>query len=317
MNKKIMKLIFLLTFITLITSISFAEASTHLIVNIDSSNAVGAQYLSLNHLHPSDESNRRSLVGTTFLGDGSYLASVTFWAAYRDGVNSNFAFTLKARLYNCTGAYGSAEAIDTLLEETTETITSLDETADPTNTSSYGEETLHFTGTTTLTANAVYAVVIVLVAGNNVTYTVNDVHLLSDSTDLTFPGRMVQYVNSDWSFTAANDVCLLVTGTDTLGETAEATPAPLPTWAGFDTSDPDANYAAAVAFLIPVIVMLTPAFLLWFLGGRGKWSLLIGLAIGTGLGYMFGFVPPWLVFLVAVGVIGMAYSDVSSGGSYT
>lgn len=77
-------------------------------------------------------------------------------------------------------------------------------------------------------------------------------------------------------------------------------------------------YTEIANFLVPVIVMLVPAMLMWWLGGRGKWSLLIGLAIGTALGYVFiaGF-PLWLVFLVAIGIIGMAYSDVSGGGAYT
>lgn len=71
-------------------------------------------------------------------------------------------------------------------------------------------------------------------------------------------------------------------------------------------------------FIVPLLVMLLPAFLLWWFGGRGKWPLLIGLAIGTGLAYMFipGF-PVWLVFLVSIGIIGMAYSDVSSGNGMT
>lgn len=97
--------------------------------------------------------------------------------------------------------------------------------------------------------------------------------------------------------------------------TPDSTPGPTTTIAPTST---DELYAQLVDFLVPLLVMILPALLLWWLGGKGKWPLLIGLAIGTSLGYMFitGF-PLWLVFLVAIGIIGMAYSDVSSGGSYT
>lgn len=93
---------------------------------------------------------------------------------------------------------------------------------------------------------------------------------------------------------------------------------PAPTATVNPPTDTEQLFIDLTAFLTPVLVMMLPALILWWFGGKGKWPLLIGLAIGTGLGYVFitGF-PLWLVFLVAIGIIGMAYSDVSGGGAYT
>lgn len=101
-------------------------------------------------------------------------------------------------------------------------------------------------------------------------------------------------------------------------DTVASTPTPFPSGTPNNSNVNVDELANDIAdFLIPVIVMLVPAFLLWWLGGKGKWPILIGLAIGTGLGVYFDLVPMWIAFLVAVGLVGMAYSDVSSGGSYT
>lgn len=125
-----------------------------------------------------------------------------------------------------------------------------------------------------------------------------------------------EYFASAWSITDGGRFNLYLYGSDTPLTLPSASPTS-PTWTPFYGSGGDDSYGTAVNFLIPVAIMLLPALLLWWLGGRGKWPILIGLAIGTGLGYFFGYVPIWLVFLVAIGLIGMAYSDVSSGGSYT
>lgn len=105
----------------------------------------------------------------------------------------------------------------------------------------------------------------------------------------------------------------------TVPNAANATASPAPTGSAVTVpTDLDGIITSLTGFLVPLLITLMPAFLLWFLGGRGKWPMLIGLAIGTGLGYVFvaGF-PVWLVFLVAVGIIGMAYSDVNSGNGMT
>lgn len=90
----------------------------------------------------------------------------------------------------------------------------------------------------------------------------------------------------------------------------------LPTTPGYDwTDNTDLLVQNLMNFLVPIIVMLLPALLLMVITrSTGKWILLIGLTIGTGLGYFFSLVPLWLVFLVIIGLIGMAYQSVRGGG---
>lgn len=66
-----------------------------------------------------------------------------------------------------------------------------------------------------------------------------------------------------------------------------------------------------IEFCVPILVVLLPAALLCFITRRvDKWMILIGVTIGAGLGYYFGLVPMWIVFLVTIGLIGMAYQSV-------
>lgn len=72
------------------------------------------------------------------------------------------------------------------------------------------------------------------------------------------------------------------------------------------------NFAS---FAVPIVVMMLPVVLLMVVTrSMSKWILLIGLTIGAGLGYYFAMVPLWLVFLVVIGLIGMAYQSVRGGG---
>lgn len=86
---------------------------------------------------------------------------------------------------------------------------------------------------------------------------------------------------------------------------------------GGDWSDTDISALIdnAMEFLVPLIVILLPAILfIIFFKRTDKWLILIGLAIGVGLGYYFFNIPIWLVFLIAIGLIGMAYSEVRRNG---
>lgn len=81
------------------------------------------------------------------------------------------------------------------------------------------------------------------------------------------------------------------------------------------TGTSDEFIAAFMQFIVPLLVILLPAILLVvFTRSTDKWILLIGLTIGIGLGYAFGLVPLWLVFLIVIGLIGMAYQSVRGGG---
>lgn len=90
---------------------------------------------------------------------------------------------------------------------------------------------------------------------------------------------------------------------------------PLPTTGDYDYSDMDVVIAAVASFLIPLILFLLPAFLLGTMTKWSKWPIMIGLTIGSGLVYLFlGPQYLWLVFLVVIGLIGMAYQSVRGGG---
>lgn len=137
----------------------------------------------------------------------------------------------------------------------------------------------------------------------------NGTEFIGIENTVAWEGNSVTYHDSAY-YIETGDLWFTITGNT---EAPGATPAATSSGIIIDNT----LYEAIIDFLTPVFIMLVPSFLLWYLGGKGKWPLLIGLAIGTGLGFVFGLVPIWLVFLVAVGLIGMAYSDVSSGGSYT
>lgn len=179
-----------------------------------------------------------------------------------------------------------------------------------------------FSGTLNLTVGAEYDIVLqfadttINYGGGNYVSWGRD----ADSGDPNSPLNSIAYYWTGASFewvegSGLTDIAHFFYGWD---GAADATPTPT----AYPTYDPNSDteqlYADLVAFLTPLLVMILPALLLWWLGGKGKWPLLIGLAIGTGLGYVFvsGF-PIWLVFLVAIGIIGMAYSDVSSGNGMT
>lgn len=77
----------------------------------------------------------------------------------------------------------------------------------------------------------------------------------------------------------------------------------------------DELIADLVGFVVPIVIVLLPAILLITITrSTDKWILLIGITIGAGLGYFFNLVPVWVVFLVVIGLIGMAYQSVRGGG---
>lgn len=97
-------------------------------------------------------------------------------------------------------------------------------------------------------------------------------------------------------------------------DSPQTTPGPLPTGGlNVDTTDADVVMSALIDYGVPVVVMILPVAFLFLVGMRGKWPFLMGIAIGTGMGYLFGLVPVWLVFIVSIVEVGMAYQSVRSG----
>lgn len=95
-------------------------------------------------------------------------------------------------------------------------------------------------------------------------------------------------------------------------QSTEGTPTPSP----FGDAEWDATIANFTSFVVPLFVVILPMLLLMLITkSHDKWVILIGITIGVGLGYYFSMVPLWLVFLVTIGLIGMAYQSVRGGNS--
>lgn len=93
------------------------------------------------------------------------------------------------------------------------------------------------------------------------------------------------------------------------------TAAPLPTGGSYDTSDTNLVINTFVGYLIPLLLFLLPALILGWVTRWAKWPILIGLAIGSGLTYLFlGTQYLWLVVMVIIGIASMSYADFRSNG---
>lgn len=90
------------------------------------------------------------------------------------------------------------------------------------------------------------------------------------------------------------------------------TPTPAPTAAGLSTTNE--VITTFTGYLIPLIMFLLPALILGWLTRWQKWPILIGLAIGAGLTYLFlGTTYLWLVILVVIGIGASAYQSTRGG----
>lgn len=98
------------------------------------------------------------------------------------------------------------------------------------------------------------------------------------------------------------------------GGNPDPTPGPLPTGGSYDTSDIEALIATLVGYLIPLLLFLLPAIFMWWIGRGNLYLILIGLAIGAGLTYLFlgpGYI--WLVILVCIGIAAALFMGNRSG----
>lgn len=117
--------------------------------------------------------------------------------------------------------------------------------------------------------------------------------------------------SDDWSDnTGTQNMWVYTTGTS-----GTATPAPLPTGGSYQPTDTDTLINVFIGYLIPLILFLLPALILGWVTHWAKWPILIGLAIGSGLTYLFlGTQYLWLVVMVIIGIASMSYSDFRSNG---
>lgn len=100
----------------------------------------------------------------------------------------------------------------------------------------------------------------------------------------------------------------------TIADNAEEA-GPLPTGGAYDPGSTDELIDTFTGYLIPLILFLLPALILGWLTHWEKWPILIGLAIGSGLTYLFlGTQYVWLVLLVTIGIGASAYQSTRGPG---
>lgn len=228
--------------------------------------------------------------GTPVLaGSGGYLSYVQFFISNDSATESG---VVHAALY----LSGMSEPLDSAvaLEISSNTY---DVSGLTGGSAAYTQVTFNFANTTRLNVGSQYVVVL----ENSVSGLGSAIYIGVDNT-LDAPYRHL----GSWDPSAGSQPCFYVY---TLTIPAGGTETPVLTnW--------DVTINSFVSFIVPVVVVLLPALLLMLLTRRAdKWLLIIGITIGAGLGYYFGMVPLWLVFLVTIGLIGMAYQSVRGGNS--
>lgn len=307
MNKKHLTIQLLLVTTLLLTLVPYVNAAETTEDTQAISGTTGNEYLMIQH--PSISASHSAWAQSFNATEGNYLTKINVSLTKLGTVDAVIACRLEAASAN---QYNSGPT-GTVLATSTNTINSDDlELYDATNRTH--AVTFYFNGAYRLTHNSIYVFVVYCVSTTPSDDYDNMVRIGSRTTPAPHAGYASIYYSGAWNGPVdTTDLTFAVISSDTIGA-----PTGAPTAAPASTTDLATLINQFMDFLVPLIIMLIPAFLIWFFGGRGKWPLLIGLAVGTALGYVFiPTFPVWLVFLVAVGIIGMAYSDVSSGGSYT
>lgn len=249
-------------------------------------------------VHPCDSANNKSAVGQVFTVTATgYLTNIKVTVA---DINKNATFRIEVMGY--TGSYGTTAVPDDVVIDTSNDV----------YISATGDYIFDFGGDVELVSGTIYTFSIEAVEFQTGIQTHSSYHVtFSESNSHAYAGNSFGYANATWTAQASNNLFNWVV----YGETdLPSTPAPLPTGGlNVDTSDTDAVMEALIGYGVPVVVMLLPTIFIWLIGGRGKWPMLIGISIGTGIGYLFGLVPIWLVFLISIGVVGFAYQSTRSG----
>lgn len=235
--------------------------------------------------------------GQTFNCTGTYYLEQAVFYLHK---NSNPVFDMKASLYATTGI-GTAPTGPALA-----TSTNTVESADLGDSSAKALWTFNFDGTYTMEFNHTYAICVYVSALTYGDVGTNWTSYNADASTPTHEGVMLVNGAAGWGVYSTNwDSIFYVYGTPSTT---------LPYTGGY-TGTYDDLIASVAGFLIPLLLFLLPAFLLGAMTHWSKWPILIGLTIGSGLVYMFlGTQYLWLVFLVVIGLIGMAYQSVRGGG---
>lgn len=261
----------------------------------------------LAHLPDSDDAALSHAAEIFQATEPGYLHSIfTVTQAY----NGYIQGTLTCELRGLTGTYGSTAVPNSTVYATATLVT------DAWLYNSAQTVIFEFDRTYYLEDNTQYSIVWYLSENRGTLDATHYMRINGDNTNAK-AGNAARFYNGAWEAQNSSEAYAKVYVTSEAGD-IPATPGPLPTGGlDVDTSDADAVMNALIGYGVPVVVMLLPTIFIWLIGGRGKWPMLIGIAIGAGIGFVFGLVPIWLVFLIAIGEIGLAYSDVTSGNGMT
>lgn len=228
-------------------------------------------------------------MGVSVMGDGSYLTSFSFKITSAVNVSSG---VLRGSLWLSVGT--NKTRVSNSSNTWTATIVS----------DQWSNVTFYWGGTDKLLSGFTYYVV-----AEVVTATAQTSYFAS--TDGAGGSWCVYYTSPSWG-TDADKVVYSVYSTDTYEDTTGIGGTG---GIGIDYNNYDQIITAFVSFMVPLIITLLPFLLLALITRRvDKWVLLIGITIGASLGFYFGLVPLWLVFLITIGLIGMAYQSVRGGG---
>lgn len=264
-----------LIIILLLSSLPFATAT----VTLYASNPA-ASYDSI-YVQQNDND---AAVGFAISGNNEYLHSVSFYLE-NDSVTEGgtiYATLLTALAGNGTRAENSTQNFDlsTLAED--------------------DWVTFNFSSTTLLSSGSTYYIGLV----NNGSL-VSSFRVLSDTHG---DGPYKVNIGSAWFATGSGVLpCYYVYTDDGVSPTST------PGIGGTSTTEEVIN--TFTNYLIPLILFLLPALILGWITHWQKWPILIGLAIGSGLTYLFlGANYLWLVVLVIIGVGAAAYQSTRGWG---
>lgn len=308
MNKltKLLPIILIVTCL-LASNVQYTLADDALLIHGYSNSNYNGYYLYSSSTHPTTSSSYYSSVGQTVMLNASYqLGLFQVYGYIEHGENCNG--TIVAQVYNNTD--------NELINVPSTDIAYIAESWNSVDLSLYEADTspgwwnFYFDNITMAAGNYTFAVTCTY-AGYVMAGTA--LRLGVDNTAPTDAGQLVAYYSSAWNVPVGTKD--LIHNVYTFVDTS-ATPTPTPSaTAATDSNATNALIETFVDILVPLILFLLPALILGWLTHWQKWPILIGLAIGAGLVYMFlGTQYLWLVVTVIIGIAGMAYSEFRDGG---
>lgn len=143
--------------------------------------------------------------------------------------------------------------------------------------------------------------IVVQVVNGTVVDTSNYIKVALDTTSPGYTGNAISYHDSAAALQSTFDVVFEIWGN--VDAAPEPTPTPEPTPPYWYT---DEDITGLMGYLAILLIIGIPMFLLAVPFRMGANGAVVGLAIGAALGYLIypTLMPLWLVFLIAIGIIG-------------